>query len=92
MSQLAFGVDERLCNYGTPKLGESRPCSKPATHSARWSIPEAYTNGVPHPHGGESGAIDCCREHANYYATAWYPLNARSSIDPSSSWIVVLAA
>lgn len=79
----------RLCGYGTPRVGERRPCSLPATHRAVWSKPATYLDGTPHPHAGESGGISCCRAHADYYAAAWVP---HLPNDPGSAWIEILAA
>lgn len=77
---------EGLCNYGLPKPGEQRPCNEPATHGARWSIPPTYLDGTPNVRAG-AGGIDCCRDHANYYASAWVPIYP---YEVGSSWIEVL--
>lgn len=92
MSQLDLlaGVDSGLCQYGTPKLGEKRPCNEPATHRACWFVPATYVDGTPNPRAG-TGGIDCCLSHANYYATAWCPLNPLVTIAPDAAWIEVAA-
>jgi hypothetical protein len=59
-----------LCAYGQPKLGEPRPCSRPATHAARWYTPPTYGDGIPNSRAG-AGGIRCCLDHANYYARGW---------------------
>lgn len=68
--QLAFELDSGLCNYGLPKLGERRLCDKPATHAACWLVPDKRPDGKPEPRAG-IGRIECCRDHAVYYANAW---------------------
>lgn len=84
---LLADLDVGLCRYGLPKLGEQRPCVEPATHAACWLIPPAYLDGTPNPRAG-SGRIECCRRHADYYASAWVP---RYPGEVGSAWIDVLA-
>lgn len=81
-------MTEGLCNYGTPDPGADRRCSKPATHRAVWHVPGEYFDGSPNTRAG-AGGIDCCREHANYYASAWFPIYPAMR---DSCWIEVLAA
>lgn len=69
-AQLSFEVATALCDYGLPKLGEARPCSKVATHRACWLIPPAYRDGVVNTRAG-AGSIVGCLDHANYYARGW---------------------
>lgn len=79
-----------LCDYGQPKMGEVRPCSKRATHAAHWFIPATYRDGTPNSRAGE-GHIDCCREHADYYASAWAygPCRLYPAMT-DSAWIEIL--
>jgi hypothetical protein len=68
-----------LCDYGTPKAGEPRRCSELATHAARWVVydgPRRDTNG-----------LRCCRDHADYYASAWVP---RYDAERGAAWIEAL--
>lgn len=76
--------DARLCQYG--KGDDDYPvCARPATHGARWR------------HGERIGGLDCCRTHADYYATAWVPMHLRHGWDDhgvvrdEAAWIEVLA-
>lgn len=90
IEQLALGVDVGLCDYGTPKLGENRPCSKPVTHAACW------WQKAGKPYYGEilpelSGRIECCRDHAHYYADSWaYPIGLYPGLWPMTVWIEIL--
>lgn len=82
---LLDAIPSTLCNYGQPEFGAPRPCERPATHRARWLIPSTYLDGTPNSRAGEGG-IECCREHANYYASAWvnfdlYPYSVDAWID-----------
>lgn len=90
-----------LCRYGTPEPGTppaSRPCSSPATHAA---VCEMVAHVCPHdpPSAGHTvghlARIECCRAHADYYASAWaggtlriYPHSCRALHE--SVWIEVL--
>jgi hypothetical protein len=76
-----------LCNYGTPKLGESRPCSRPATHRACWEIPKYHLDGSTRNVRAGSGSIECCRDHADYYATAWTP---HYPMESGAAWIEII--
>lgn len=81
IEQLALGVDVGLCDYGTPKLGETRPCSKPATHAAVGYQPEDEY------HREHTARVECCRSHADYYASAWVPIYPSQTC---SAWIEIL--
>lgn len=75
-------LDEGLCEYGKPE----RRCSRRATHGARSHIPSHFRDGTENTRAGDYG-IDCCRSHANYYATAWFPPFPGMT---DSCWIEVL--
>lgn len=81
---LLDALDEGLCQYGTPPPGETnRPCNRPATHGARWR------------QGERTGGVDCCRDHADYYASAWAPIHLRCGWrDPGphhdTAWMEIL--
>lgn len=90
IEQLALDVEVGLCDYGTPKLGEIRPCSKPATHAACWhqAAGKAYYGEIL---GELEGRIECCRNHADYYASSWaWPIGAYPSLHPMTVWIEIL--
>lgn len=78
-----------LCNYGLPKPGEVRPCSEPVTHAAVWEIPPTYLDGEPNPRAG-TGRIECCRQHADYYATSWAASGILYPYSCDRAWIDVL--
>jgi len=84
--QLGFDFEPALCRYGSPKPGEARPCSRPATHAACWEIPATHLDGTPNCRAGH-GRIECCLDHANYYATAWVPHYPH---EVGAAWIDVL--
>ena len=102
--QLSFTdlAQGRLCDYGTPALGEQRPCNRPATHAAVCHqrayrcAPDTCGHSGPAMERDEHVArIECCRDHANYYASAWaaggityYPQACRSMAE--STWIETL--
>lgn len=75
-----------LCRYGYPnQLGK---CLRPATHRAVWRKQAA---GVE-----QDGGLECCRDHANYYATAWAPYCLKVGAPGSGHideavWIDILA-
>lgn len=92
-AQLSFGTpDARLCDYGTPRLGNPRPCDRPATHRAvcqqgprSWPLHEN-----PASIEGHRASIDCCLPHADYYAAAWaWPISAGWHTT-DATWIEVL--
>lgn len=72
---LVFGGG--LCRWGAPPGGTIGRCTERATHRARWrklgvfflkTGPEPYRLPDDRP---TEGGVDCCVEHANYYADAW---------------------
>lgn len=70
-----------VCRYGLPKVGQAdRPCSDPATHAAWWADHDK----------GTSGRIECCRWHADYYASAWVSTNLRVDRRDHSAGIEIL--
>lgn len=78
-------IEDTRCRYGTPDPGDPtpRPCSAMATHRAVWAK------------DGATGGIDCCRSHANYYATAWVPFSigmgfSEHDTSDAAAWIEVL--
>lgn len=55
----AVADEHGLCRYGLGGSGVGT-CTRPATHAACWAKPE-----------GLQGRMECCLEHANYYAMGW---------------------
>jgi hypothetical protein len=75
-----------VCQYGHPQnVGR---CMRPATHRAR-----------ARKAGGDTEVdvgLECCRDHADYYASAWAPLHlqvgaSRGGRWDEAAWIDVLA-
>lgn len=70
------------CQYGLPQPGQRPLCDRPATHAA-----------VSVHRSGHVARVECCRSHANYYASAWaaphvrlYPVGMMGD----ATWIDIL--
>lgn len=81
--QLTLDLPREGCQYGIPQPGEVPRCTAPATHAAV-SV---------HARAKVTARVECCRDHANYYATAWaaphvlyYPVGMTGD----ATWIEVL--
>lgn len=61
MSQLSIFAAGSLCEYGAGTKDEGLLCDRPRTHAAVWQ------------QDAKTGRVECCLDHANYYATAWCP-------------------
>lgn len=73
--QLGFDLEstERRCQYGVGGSGAS--CDLPATHAARNQAPgyecDCWGLAGPREKPGHTARLECCRRHADYYASAW---------------------
>lgn len=80
IEQLGLDLNAGLCHYGDPR---GVLCTAPATHAA-----------VVHWYRGDDEGIarrECCRSHADYYASAWaYGPCLLSLTDRDVAWIEVL--
>lgn len=87
------------CQYGSGP-GRPRVCPLPATHAAVSILEPADCDpscGLAHDHhrDGHTARMECCRAHADYYASAWawprvglYPGAWR--VQRSATWIETL--